>query len=504
MLSPKAQTNLKNAKGYFEEHLSVGDYYAENQSVSGEWIGAGAGLLGLEGKVTRDEFVALCENQHPISHELLTQRRNAVRRGAHDNEIANRRVFYDFTFSPPKSVSIAALVADDRRIVSAHDEAVKIALTELEQFAAARVRRGGKNADRRTANIVAALFQHDTSRALDPHLHTHCIVFNATLDGEEHCWKALQNYEMLGAQKYAENVYYHELARALRRFGYTIRNTARGDFEIAEIGRAVCERFSKRHREIDEKTREFLNSHQEKLGGNEAAIREHIAHKERARKTSDVGPEKLRKFWREQLSADELAALGLPQQHPDSDAQNSSAAEAVSWAESHLFERRSVVREHELWRHALSIARGNSISVAELKTETGSRPYLRDATDKVAHRDVLAREWNIVQAARDGIGRHPRLATAVYRKDARPRDRVHVDFNQNAWGHTLASVYSVRPRPRATVSTPVTWEELAGGVSIEDFRLDNVPARVRELGDLWTPVTARSPRGRFDLGKLAG
>jgi bifunctional non-homologous end joining protein LigD len=132
---------------------------------------------------------------------------------------------------------------------------------------------------------------------------------------------------------------------------------------------------------------------------------------------------------------------------------------------------------------------------------TGSRgvhvyvPIVRGPTQKAV--------WTVAKTiAIDIARRHPRLATAIYRKDARPRDRVHVDFNQNAWGRTLASVYSVRPRPGATVSTPVTWEELAAGVTIADFRLDNVPARVRALGDLWAPVTAESRRGRFDLGAL--
>lgn len=281
MLSPKTQTNLKNAKGYFDEHLSVGDYYSENERVPGEWAGEGATMLGLAGAVTRDEFLALCDNLHPKNGEQLTQRRNTTRR-VEDGEAANRRVFYDFTLSPPKSVSVAALVGGDERIVTAHAGAVKIVLAELEGFAATRIRGANRNSDRRTGNIVAALFQHETSRALDPHLHTYCIVFNATHDPGEQRWKALQNYEMLGTQKFVENVYYHELARALRAFGYTIKNSARGDFELAEIPRLVCERFSKRHREIDEKIREFLASHPDKRPGNENAIREHIAHKERA------------------------------------------------------------------------------------------------------------------------------------------------------------------------------------------------------------------------------
>ncbi|HEY3122862.1 MAG TPA: hypothetical protein VGK70_02240, partial [Thermoanaerobaculia bacterium] len=81
-----------------------------------------------------------------------------------------------------------------------------------------------------------------------------------------------------------------------------------------------------------------------------------------------------------------------------------------------------------------------------------------------------------------------------------PEGRVLVDYNQNAWGRTLASIYSVRPKPRATVSTPVTWREVEKGIAIEDFRMDNVPARVKKLGDLWKPLLKR--RGRFQLGKF--
>ncbi len=97
-------------------------------------------------------------------------------------------------------------------------------------------------------------------------------------------------------------------------------------------------------------------------------------------------------------------------------------------------------------------------------------------------------------------GLHPQLITAEYRIAKRPADRVLVDYNQNAWGRTLASAYSPRPRPLATVSAPVTWDELEAGASIDDFRLDNMPARVRERGDLWAPVMAET--GRLDLGPL--
>jgi bifunctional non-homologous end joining protein LigD len=131
---------------------------------------------------------------------------------------------------------------------------------------------------------------------------------------------------------------------------------------------------------------------------------------------------------------------------------------------------------------------------------TGSRglhvyvPIVRGPTQKQV--------WQVSKTiALDVARRHPRLLTAVYKKAARPADRVLVDYNQNAWGRTLASVYSVRPRPRATVSTPVTWDEVAQGFALEDFRIDNVPARLAQLGDLWAPLN--DPRRRFDLLRLA-
>ena len=98
--------------------------------------------------------------------------------------------------------------------------------------------------------------------------------------------------------------------------------------------------------------------------------------------------------------------------------------------------------------------------------------------------------------------RHPKVLTVEYRKSTRPRSRVLVDYRQNAWGQTLASIYSVRPRPLATVSTPVSWDEVAQGVEIEDFRIDNVRDRVARSGDLWKPLFA--VRGRTNLGAFFG
>ncbi|KFE63725.1 non-homologous end-joining DNA ligase [Hyalangium minutum] len=109
--------------------------------------------------------------------------------------------------------------------------------------------------------------------------------------------------------------------------------------------------------------------------------------------------------------------------------------------------------------------------------------------------------WTIAKAlAQELAAAHPELVTAEYRIAKRPVGRVLVDYNQNALGRTLASIYSVRPTPDASVSTPVTWEELEKGARIEDFTLRNVPARVKRRGDLWKPLL--SAKGRVDLGRF--
>jgi bifunctional non-homologous end joining protein LigD len=102
--------------------------------------------------------------------------------------------------------------------------------------------------------------------------------------------------------------------------------------------------------------------------------------------------------------------------------------------------------------------------------------------------------------AQDLAKLRPNVVTAEYRIAKRPRGRVLVDYNQNAWGRTLASVYSPRPRPLATVSAPVTWEEIENGAAIDDFRMSNMPARLAQRGDLWAPLLAKD--GRFDLRPL--
>ena len=118
-------------------------------------------------------------------------------------------------------------------------------------------------------------------------------------------------------------------------------------------------------------------------------------------------------------------------------------------------------------------------------------PIVRGPTQKQVW--TIAKEIaQVLEAA------NPRLITAEYRIAKRPKGRVLVDYNQNAWGRTLASIYSIRPTPKATVSTPVTWKEIERGIDIEDFRIDNVRQRIEKLGDLWAPLLAKQKRFKLE------
>ena len=149
-----------------------------------------------------------------------------------------------------------------------------------------------------------------------------------------------------------------------------------------------------------------------------------------------------------------------------------------------------------------------ALVVREALEALGMKPLAKTTGSKGIHvyvpivRDPVQKQvWTFAKALAQALAKkEPKLLTSEYRIALRPKGRVLVDYNQNAWGRTLASIYSPRPKPRATVSTPVTWEEIEDGVEIEDFRIDNVPARVRERGDLWKPLLAA--RGRFDLTRL--
>jgi bifunctional non-homologous end joining protein LigD len=149
--------------------------------------------------------------------------------------------------------------------------------------------------------------------------------------------------------------------------------------------------------------------------------------------------------------------------------------------------------------------RESSLMVREALETLGMKPLAKTSGSKGMHvyvpivRGPMQKAvWTFAKAlAVELASRHPALMTSEYKREKRPPGRVLVDYNQNRWGSTLASIYSVRPTSLATVSTPLTWDEVSAGSDTKDFRLDNVRDRLAKVGDLWKPLLA--PRGRTDL-----
>jgi bifunctional non-homologous end joining protein LigD len=156
-----------------------------------------------------------------------------------------------------------------------------------------------------------------------------------------------------------------------------------------------------------------------------------------------------------------------------------------------------------------SEVRETALLVRDGLKRIGAPAYVKTTGSKGIHLYVpivrgplQKRVWTYAKGfARELALRDPSLVTAEYRVAKRPAGRVLVDYNQNAWGRTLASVYSVRPRPDATVSAPLAWTEVEEGVELEQFTLTNMPARIAAKGDLWRGLLHR--RGRFDLTPFA-
>lgn len=234
--SVSALTSSAQASSYYE----ADDYYAEGGLSPSEWHGKGAEELGLSGDVDRDRFRGLLDGK------VAGQQLGTVRDGQLEH-----RPGWDVTLSAPKSVSIMAEVAGDRRLIAAHGEAVKTALAHVEaHMAATRIRHGGNVMREATGNLIVASFQHGTSRAQDPQLHTHNVIMNATRGGDG-SWRSLEPRAIYQLQKQIGAIYRQELALKVRELGYEIAPGKESMFEIKGVSADVMAAFSTRSAEIE-------------------------------------------------------------------------------------------------------------------------------------------------------------------------------------------------------------------------------------------------------------
>ena len=322
MLSIGALTSAAQGARYYEQD----GYYAKDDPEhrdASAWAGKGAEELGLKGPVDPDIFRAVLEGKVPDGSGTELGKRGK------DGKILHRPG-RDLTFSAPKSVSLAALVGGDRRIVEAHDKAVAAALDWVEKNAAeTRMKDPDTGRMIRAGNqkTAVAKFRHDTSRNLDPQLHTHAVLVNMVQGGDGK-WRTMANEKLYGAKMLLGALYRSELAAGLARLGYGIEKThADGRFEIAGVPRETIEAFSSRRTEIEAAMEE------RGLGapGDNPRIAERAALMTRAKKR-DIDRDELRNVWQRQaadlgLDAGALVAGALER---SSAAEREAAVEAAA------------------------------------------------------------------------------------------------------------------------------------------------------------------------------
>ncbi|BBQ03489.1 hypothetical protein BSFA1_86170 (plasmid) [Burkholderia sp. SFA1] len=236
--------NVGKVVSYYAD--GADDYYAKDGSAM-QWHGNGAEVLGLTGPVEQTRFAELLDGR--IDEHTQLRRTKA-------SEARKERLGYDLTFSAPKGVSLHALVHGDERIIAAHDRAVAAALREAEMLTAARHTVNGKTHVEQTNKLVAATFRHETSREVDPDLHTHAFVLNMTqrANGE---WRALVNDGIVNSLSHLGNVYKAELAKELKLQGFNLKFDRNGTFDLAHFSEHQINEFSARRNQIDAKLAEW-------------------------------------------------------------------------------------------------------------------------------------------------------------------------------------------------------------------------------------------------------
>lgn len=285
MLSVASVRSASGAAGYFAKD----DYYTvDDSSEVSAWGGEGASDLGLTGEVAKDAFEGILNGILPGGEGVA--------------QVENRRSGVDLTFSAPKSVSLLAYVTGDKRILGengANMKAVARAMAWVEKnLAEGRKDVEGRKVPVQTGNLVFALFQHDTSRALDPQAHVHAVIANLTKmpDGK---WQALHADKIWSNNTVIGSIYHAFLREEMEKLGYQVELKGKhGTFEVAGVPKAVLEAFSQRREAILEKAAE--------LGITSPKGRDSVTTNTRDPKLNVEDRDGLRREW-----IDKAAALGF-------------------------------------------------------------------------------------------------------------------------------------------------------------------------------------------------
>jgi conjugative relaxase-like TrwC/TraI family protein len=442
MLRITPSHSADGASKYFDAALARSDYYG---SETGGWAGKGAELLGLQGDVSREQFVALASNQRPDTKERLTPRTNDTRTETKrvfdpktktwiekEVEVSNRRAGYDFCFSAPKSVSIYLAETADKAVERMVHEAVRETMAAVEANMETRLR--GKDEDgnerdgdenRTTGNMLYGSFVHRETRPIegvpDPHYHIHCYAFNATFDEVEQRWKAGQFGDIKKDGPLYEAIFHARLAEKINAAGFGIRRTDH-NFELVSVSPELVEKFSKRTKLIEDlarqkytileaKARALMKESGLDFGDAFAKVKSELGAESREKKSaSKLSYEEQLADWRAQMTPEERESLTFRAVRAAKSEGLITAEAAKDLAISDLFERVSVKRDSHV--AAMLLRRGiGRVSIEEALSWPKSDAFIRPRSDGklVSTREVLAAEQAMIQTAAAGQGREDEL-----------------------------------------------------------------------------------------------
>lgn len=379
-------------KYYCEQYYQEGSltplaYYSEHDETIGTWGGKAAMALRLTGEIRRQDFIHLCDNRNPHTLGKLTGRNDT-----------DRTVGYDFTFNASKSVSLAYALgneADKKTILAAFHQSVRETMTEIETGMQTRVRVKRQNENRMTGNIVYGAFTHFTTRPVDgvpdPHLHSHCFVFNATYDLEDKKWKAGQFQQINQDAPYYEAVFHSKLAHHLGHAGYDIRRTKSG-FELAGIEKHTLDKFSRRTQEIEEYSREHQitdDKQKSKVGARTREAKRPLL--------STVNQEM---EWFSRLSSEELQTVLNLKKEPSTPKEEGAARNAWRFSLAHHLERKSVASDKEILTTAIKSSIGGT-TPEQIKREFENDSSILSANERlrtfITTKDALREEKELVR-----------------------------------------------------------------------------------------------------------
>jgi len=400
MLRITYSSSVDGAAKYFEEGLQRGDYYANQEHSMGVWGGKVAERLGLSGEVSKEDFVALSHNRQPDGSKLTPR------------DHANRRVAYDFTWSVPKSVSVAYAMTGDERIRESFELSVEETMKEIEQEMHTQNGQGKAKHYLKTGEAVWASFTHKTSRPVDGvpdvHLHRHSVLLNATWNEAKNRFQSTEIFPIKQIAPFYEAAFEARLAKRLKDdLGYGIerRMDAKGrvGWEIEGIDDSTLAKFSRRTSLIEKMAKE----QKAKYGSLSEKQKAKLGALSREKKLVGQSYKQLQKVWESRLSEQEQKAVRNASTLGANQTEKAiSAEEAVSRATDSLFERKSVIETYQLKTLAMQKSMGDVLP-KQINEEMKKRSYYQKQIGQRTYlttEEALQDEQRLLANLREGKG----------------------------------------------------------------------------------------------------